>query len=279
MMSLFNFWKLKSLLKWYRSGLTIYDIHSPGVFPIAEALERGFIRDDDGTEILEFRKMLRKDRKLFKKIDEGAKQNRSPAMEDTVGDFARKSQAPLYNYRRLYRLAEFISANNILELGTGSGLGHYILRKARPEAMITSVDADPFLTEMARTNIGRQYHKSSFICDSFSSFLEDQSVRETSWDLIVLDGDHRGVALLNNYHLIHDFSLKNGKIPVFFIDDIRWSQAMLTAWTELYGIHRGIALDYFSFGLLAPHQQEDFSFKAAILPYKFKPWRAGFFGR
>ncbi|TVR78713.1 MAG: hypothetical protein EA409_10340 [Saprospirales bacterium] len=273
------FWKFKSFLKWYRSGITIYDIHSPSVYSLVESVEKGSIRDEDGREILEFRQMLRKDRKMFKKMGAGPKDGMSSSMKETVGNFARKSQAPLYNYRRLYRLAEFLSAENILELGTGSGLGHYILRKARPEAMITSVDADPFLTEMARANIGRNYHKSSFICEHFSSFLEDESVRQTAWDLIVLDGDHRGVALLNNYHLINNFSQKNGKLPVFFIDDIRWSEAMLAAWSELYLMHEGIALDYFLFGILAPHQQEDFLFRAGILPYKGKPWRAGFFGK
>ncbi|GEM_PF-2498248 len=272
------FSKFSQLIRWYSNAITLYDIHSPAAYKLAEAMEASKIGKRDGREILRFRNRLRKDRHLFKQKtdDEGAFSNNNRKMS-TVGRFSRKSQAPLFAYRRLYRLTRYLKAENILELGTGSGLGHYVLRKAAPEALITSVDADPYLTELARSNIGRDEKRSSFICDSFSRFWQDEAARSMPWDLIILDGDHRGVALLNNFHQIKHNRDTYGYSPTIFIGDIRWSSGMLNAWEEIANAYRGIALDYFHFGILHPGSESGQHLKASIIPYRYKFWRAGFF--
>ncbi|TVR85493.1 MAG: hypothetical protein EA411_12730 [Saprospirales bacterium] len=273
-----RWWRFRQFLNWYASAKTIYDIHSPGAFELVSALEQLPIEWKEGREILNFRKRLRRDRHLLTKDNEGPKAIIEENYHNsTVGRFSRKTQLPLSAYRKMFRLAKYRNAKHILELGTGSGLAHYVLRKARPEAHITSVDADPYLTELARTNIGRHERKSSFICDSFTGFWQDEAARSMPWDLIVLDGDHRGVTLLNNFHQIRKNNLEYGFKPSVFIGDIRWSSGMLTAWEELMDQYEGIALDYFDFGILHPGGETGPYLKASLIPYRYKFWRAGFF--
>lgn len=268
-------WKYKAFFKWYLTANTIYDIHSPNLYPVVEALEYETISPVHLKGIQQFFRALSLQKKKFDLVDRGASQDQ-PKRNMDFSRFAEKSRSPMFNYKRLYRLAKYLNAKEVLELGTGSASGHYVLRKAVPEAQITSIDADAFLTEMGKENLGQYQTSSQFICSTFKEFWNMDLAQSQTWDLIVIDGDHRGEAMYQNFNSILKWSKQQLHQPCMYWDDIRWSPDAFAGWTKICSEYEGIAIDYFNFGLLVPTKYANSRQTVSVIPYLAKVWRCGF---
>jgi predicted O-methyltransferase YrrM len=154
----------------------------------------------------------------------------------------------------LYRISNHYQPKQVLELGTSMGLGTFMLAKGNTDARIETVEGCPQTHQFTKKKL-EHLHNVRFINASFEAYLLQYS--GPAFDLVFLDGDHRGESVLKLLMLlepiIHDET-------IIIIDDIRWSDDMLSMWQQL--IDRSsyhLTIDLFRMGIIArrPHQNKE----------------------
>ena len=151
------------------------------------------------------------------------------AGEYTVGEFAADTSA-LWKCLILYRLAR--RASRVLELGTGLGISTaYLAAGARH--LVCSVEADQMRSDIARGVIGEVglSHCTMILTDTFDSVIGGlKRANAASFNLVYVDGDHEGDALIRYYESVLPL-IYQGAIVV--IDDLLWSRDMRLAWKAI----------------------------------------------
>ncbi len=210
--------------------------------------------------------------------DLGAPSSR-PSHTRKVSALFRLIRTTPYRAHLLHHLSQWIKAESILELGTGCGVSTCYLRHARPASHMVSVDGQAAATKMARAAIARLgLREPRFVTDTFYSYID--SLDAESFDLVLIDGDHRGEAMLRLTTRLQRH-LRESALIIY--DDIYWSHDMTRAWrqlcdddfrAEIFG-RSTICLDLYHYGIIMtdPRIMRDESM--AIIDSRWKPWTLG----
>ncbi len=162
----------------------------------------------------------------------------------SLSQIVRHSATPPWKGRLLYALTHSIRPERILELGTNIGFGTLYLAVAAPTAEIHTIEAAPSLAEKARQHFRLMGIKPKLHIGTFSTVLPTLS---GEWDLIYIDGDHRGQALFEYTIQLYP-RLRSGGLLI--CDDIFWSRDMYAGWRHLRQHLRVPAKVIGPFGLL-----------------------------
>jgi predicted O-methyltransferase YrrM len=158
----------------------------------------------------------------------------------------------------LYRLSAYYKPARILELGTSVGLGTWMLAKGNSRAQIKTVEGCPNTYRFVKDKLSR-IPNIECVNSSFVDFLQSN---HTQYDLIYIDGDHRGEKVKEMLDLLaptlHDET-------IVIIDDIRWSKDMLDYWKQFKDMERyHLTIDLFRMGIImnkAEAEKEDLVIK------------------
>jgi predicted O-methyltransferase YrrM len=152
----------------------------------------------------------------------------------------------------LYKISAHYLPKNTLELGTNLGVGTYFLSQGNPSGKVTTIEADPTLFSLAEQTISQYSGNTQHHLATFTNFLLQC---DTVFDFIFIDGDHRGVKLLEYLECL-DKNMHDSTI--ILIDDIRWSRDMFDAWNKIIKMEQyHLSLDLFKFGIiLKKHSKE-----------------------
>jgi predicted O-methyltransferase YrrM len=220
-------------------------IHSPFVFELQQ-----FVLNDDRDyywfdEIEDLRLDLLDDFSTLKVLDHGAGSHRLKDEDRRIAHITRVSCVKPKYGRLLFRLAVFLKAQSILELGTCLGLGTAYLASADQRAIVTSLEGASSLAKMASVNLDELGLKANVVCGRFDDLLPD--VKE-SFDIIYVDGNHTYEAT-KGYFLTLINQLNEGGVMI--MDDIYWSEGMTRAWKEIREDPRvKLSIDVHQFGML-----------------------------
>jgi predicted O-methyltransferase YrrM len=188
---------------------------------------------------------LKKDKTRLDIVDfgTGGKQNKS------IAEITRTSlKTPGYG-RLFYRLAVFLKARNILELGTSLGLTSSYLASPSSGARMVSMEGSEDLAAIARENfkllgIDNIEIVTGNIDLTLAKVVEDFS----QLDLVFIDANHRSEAVLNYFEQIM-VKIRSGSIVV--VDDIYWSEDMEKAWKTIKQHPRVTStIDLFQMGIV-----------------------------
>lgn len=148
----------------------------------------------------------------------------------------------------LYRMCKHYKFNNILEFGTSLGIGSIHMQLGNKSGNIVTVEACNNTRKLALSNFENiENHHITSIESTFETFLNKSETNV--FDLIFVDGHHDGTALLSYMKSLRKFSDNN---TIFILDDIRWSESMLSAWNLLYSDEEfHVSVDLFRFGILS----------------------------
>lgn len=153
----------------------------------------------------------------------------------------------------LYRISNHYKPKRVLELGTSVGLGTWMLSKGNPQAEIVTVEGCPKTFQFAKGQLG-DLPNTTCINSSFTDFLASN---HSSYDLIYIDGDHRGERVLEMLDLLEP-TLHDETIVI--IDDIRWSKDMFDYWQQFKEMKRyHLTMDLFRMGIVMKrtHQEKE----------------------
>jgi predicted O-methyltransferase YrrM len=186
---------------------------------------------------------------IIQKTDYGESADKPPARVYPIAlrKIVRTSLTSPRHARRLYRLARFMKAGNILEIGTSLGITTAYLALARPDARIITLEGCPELSRKAREHFDRLGIRNIELIEGrFEEKLPEALGRLERVDLVYIDGNHHKEAMINYYELCLDHSCNE---TVMIFDDIRSSQGMEEAWDILRQKEEvRVSLDLFSSG-------------------------------
>ncbi len=154
----------------------------------------------------------------------------------------------------LYHLSAFYKPKRILEFGTSLGIGAIHFSKGNSESNIITVEACQATLNEALENFKKlNCTNIESVHSTFNSFLNSYSGEK--FDVVFIDGHHDGVALKNYLELLNPHSHND---TLFILDDIRWSNSMFEAWTELCESEDyHVTMDLFRMGIILKRTQQE----------------------
>lgn len=149
----------------------------------------------------------------------------------------------------LFRLANYFSPSNILELGTSLGITTSYLASANSKSQIHTLEGCPEIAAIAsQTFKTLKLDNVNLTIGSFDENLESVLSSIPSLDFIFIDGNHRKEPTIKYFQAC--LKASNDK-TVFIIDDIHWSAEMNEAWLALKQHPKvTISIDLFDIGIL-----------------------------
>jgi len=152
---------------------------------------------------------------------------RAGPLATSLGHLTQKAATPPLKGTYLHLFTQLQKPQRILELGTHLGLGTLYLHAAAPKADLHTIEASKTLAMYARRHFalfGAHIHLHT---GEFSEILPALS---GPWDIIYIDGDHRGTALENYIAQLYPHLREGGWLVC---DDIYWSGDMWRSWQKL----------------------------------------------
>ena len=166
-----------------------------------------------------------------------------------IQKIVRHSSLPPKYGRLLFRLIVHFHPRDILELGTGTGLGTLSLALPDSRARVVTLEGNPQMCTVARrlfevVEIGNV----KVVNGSFKQVLPQVLKDFEKLDFVLFDGDHRYSSTMNYFEMclekIHNDS-------VFVFDDIHWSPGMEKAWREITRDPRvTVSIDMYRMGIV-----------------------------
>ncbi len=260
--------KIQQFLRFYWRAVTKYQLHSPVVFDLAQALvhDRRWYYAFSDIEAIR-RQMLRNDAMLqFTDFGAGEASGTVPLRR-----VARRSASSPQQGRRLFRLAHWVQPKSMLELGTSIGIGTMYLASAAREARFITLEGAADCAAVAQSNLASLGLPHVEVrSGEFGTTLATALADSSPVDLVYLDGNHRRAATLGYFEQC--LAAAHAR-TVFVFDDVYWSAEMTLAWTEIQNHPRvTTTVDFFDLSLafINPDFRERQHF--SIVPYQWKPW-------
>lgn len=270
--------RIRSLLEYYFLASTKYNIQSPFFHQfiriVFDTSKHYYFYADIENE----RKRRLKDNSYVRETDFGA--GRSFDKKNTkilVKKIALKSLSSSYQCRMLSNLVLYLRPKNILELGTSLGISTLYISKASPSSTVFSLEGNPEISNLAKESfqtLGAGNIQT--ITGPFEETLTKLLEKTNTFDIVYLDGNHRKEATIEYFELLKN---KLGHQSVVVVDDIRWSEDMFEAWEFLKNHEKVVAsLELWKIGFLFfnPKLSKEHH---TFIPYPWKPWKIGLFGK
>jgi predicted O-methyltransferase YrrM len=226
-----------------------YRVHSPYLYALIGEVIRSNKTEKDFERIEQIRHECKISDEIIQKTDYAASGKNSPGRiyPAAVRKIALTSLTPPRYARRLYRLARFLKARNILEIGASLGITTAYLAMANPDARIITLEGCPELSRKAREHFNRLGIKNIELIEGrFEENLPKALDLLGSVDLVFIDGNHHKEAMIDYYMQCFVHSC-NETVMVF--DDIHSSAGMREAWDTIRQKDEvRVSLDLFSTG-------------------------------
>jgi len=206
-----------------------HGVHSPFVYNVVTKCLQDKKQYFDYKKLMKYKKELLNNDHKIKITDLGSGSKTTKRNTRKVSHIARTSGTSLKRAKLLYRIAQYFQSQKILELGTSLGIATQAISTANPEALITTIEGCPNISNYTENNFKTlDIQNVTFINSDFDSAIHN--LKDQSYDLIFFDGNHQKEATLNYFNWLVA-SAQNDSI--FIVDDIYWSKDMTDAWEAI----------------------------------------------
>jgi predicted O-methyltransferase YrrM len=200
------------------------------------------------SHILNIKKQMLADKRFVAIEDMGAG-SRKMGYTRRISDIARLASSDSKKGKFLYNMVQLYKPGTIIELGTSLGFGTIHMGSAMPETRVISVEGSKVLYDIALKNIEQLgFANINLVNASFDYALPELLRKNAGCDMLFVDGNHTKEATLKYFQMFLPYA-KPESIIIF--DDIRWSEGMYEAWTEIQKHERvSLSIDLFSVGVV-----------------------------
>ena len=148
----------------------------------------------------------------------------------------------------LYRIAQRLNPEHVLELGTSLGITAAYLAQGAPEASIHTVEGCPNIAQLAQQTIDTVGAKNIHIYTGTFENKVPTLLDKYKPELIFFDGNHRYRPTLDYFEWALPYAQEDS---LFIFDDIHWSSEMSKAW-KIIKKHPDVSftIDLFALGLV-----------------------------
>lgn len=246
--------QLKAYFDYWIHAKGRHGTHSPYVYDFLDKCVTSKIPNEVKNEYIIYRKKLLQDNTKITITDLGAG-SRKMGSQRMISEIAKNAGSKGKYGRLLYQLSNYYNPSLILELGTSLGLGTFMLAKGNQDAKVVTVEACSTTLEVAKDRLAEhQLRNIEFINSSFQEFLADE---KRVFDVVFIDGDHRGRSLVEQLNWLDSISHDE---TIFVLDDIRWSEDMYDTWKSIVKNEKyHLSMDLLRMGVIAKrkHQQKE----------------------
>lgn len=256
-----HFFLLRQYLHYRWHAKSAHGIHSPFVYDLIVSIledQRPFY---DFERIEEIRSNLLGDNTAIDIEDMGAGSLTKLSSRRRICDIARTSGRNRKYGELLFRIVQHYGYKQVLELGTSLGIGTLYLAAATKQGKVITIEGSSSVAAMAkRTFSSWPELPVEQVEGNFDHVLEGVLQDHATFDMVVIDGNHREEPTLRYFHELLPHIRPNSLI---LFDDIHWSPGMQRAW-ETICQHPSVRLsiDLFQFGLIffnpAFHEKQHF---------------------
>ncbi|MDR3653802.1 MAG: class I SAM-dependent methyltransferase [Paludibacter sp.] len=222
-----------------------FGVHSPFVFQFTD-----FVLVDKSIfyvfpEIEAIRSNLRRDKRIINIKDFGTGHDRTRK----VSEIAKCSIKSAKYGQLLYRIANYLKARDILELGTSLGLTTLYLASSSNKIQCVSLEGCPQTANLAKENFDKLgFENIKTVVGNIDDTLPDVINEMEKLDMVFIDANHRYESVIQYFdiclHKAHDNT-------VIIIDDIYWSADMEKAWERIKEYPKvKTTIDLFQFGIV-----------------------------
>lgn len=270
--------QIRSFLSYYLKATTIYHIHSPVLYEIADAIRSGN-RKGNGLfkNIEDQRKKLLQNHGKIQVTDFGAGTKGSRTRERKISEIARYSLSQARQCRIIHQLIRLKKPGKILELGTAFGISTAYMATAHPGAEVTTIDGDPRIMDIAGEvwkNLGI-LNITGKIGD-IGETLADVPEENEGTGFAFLDGNHAYAPTIAYFRQIINHMPEGG---ILIVDDIYWSREMADAWQFIKNDPAiRASVDCFYFGVAVTGTPAQAKQDVVYIDWKWKPWKLGIWG-
>lgn len=241
---------LREYINYIRKAQGRHQIHSPFVYDFVDRCLKISLPNDFQQKFKHLKKSIVANKTLIRTQDFGAG-SKKMQQQRTVSETYKNASCKGAYAKLLYQLSVHYQPKKILELGTNLGIGTFHLHYGNPTTEIISIDGCIETQAIAKQLLS---HKNiQYITNTFDEALNN--LASSSFDLIYIDGDHRGESLKRYLRKLKEFSHDE---TIFVLDDIRWSEDMFEAWNTLKNSNDyHLTLDLFKMGILIPKKGKE----------------------
>lgn len=252
-LGLFLFQSMEYLI-WLKKSRKLHGIHGPFLYQFLKDCVFNDYQKEIFTEIENQRELLLSDTTVLKYTDFGAgsrlqKEITEPVkVRRRVKDLAYSSLKSKKYCRLFHRISNYLAVKRVLELGTSFGITTSYLACSDQNPGIQTIEGGDAVAQRAKTIFDRLNLKNIQIYQGEFSEMLAQIIKHQKYDMIIVDGNHKGREVWNYFNLLQKHMSEEG---VFIIDDIRWSKSMLDGWKKII-LHKKVtlSLDFFDLGMV-----------------------------
>jgi predicted O-methyltransferase YrrM len=180
-----------------------------------------------------YRKNLIKSNEQIKIQDFGAGSNKFKSDYRNISDIASVSGTNYAYGLFFHKIVEQFHPSQLLELGTSLGIGTMYFATASKNLNITTIEACNQTYLFTKNNFDSFGIKNNInlINNDFDTVLNSESINDKRFDLIFIDGNHKGEKLLDYYNkIVRQYTMPKN---IIIVDDINWSTDMFKAWKQI----------------------------------------------
>jgi len=264
-------YSIVAFCKFYWRAVTKYQIHSPFVFELAQAVledRRDYYAFRD-VEVLRARMLASE--ALLEVTDYGTGAEKG-LKKRTLRSIVRRAGSSARQGQRLFRLLQWLAPKTVVEMGSSVGISTLYMASAVRNARLVSLEGCPQTAEVARTNLevlGLRH--AEIITGPFEKNLIPALQQLRQVDLVFVDGNHREKPTLDYFEQSLPFAHNH---TVFVFDDTHWSAGMQAAWQRIQQHPRvTLSIDFYDFALV--FLNPDFKVRQhwSIVPAWWKLWK------
>ena len=244
-----NIQLLKSYIKHRLNSNTRHGLHSPFVYQLVDKVIYNFKPKAEYRQIEKVRSNLLQDSREISITDLGAGSHINNNKKKQIKQLAKNALKPKKLAQLIYRLANDLQPQNIIELGTCLGLTTSYLAKAAPNTQVISIEGCPQTAQIADENLSAlNINNVKLFVGDFDVIFPDIISKTDSLDFVFVDGNHRKDATLNYFKWCLPKVSENS---LLIFDDIYWSKGMEEAWEEIKSHPQvTVTIDLFWIGLV-----------------------------
>lgn len=244
---------LREYINYKLNAKSRHGVHSPFVYDLLDKCLRKKVPQNVFKRFLSYKSQLNKDNSSIEVTDLGAG-SKKLSNQRKIKDIAKISGAGKKYGKLLFKLANHYQPKTILELGTSLGVGTFMLANGSLNSKVITVEGCPQTSSIAKSMLDEYQMKNvDFVVSDFVFYLK--SYEGSKFDLIYIDGDHRGEKLLELLDLLYGHIHEE---TIILLDDIRWNSDMLNAWNTIISNETyHLTIDLFRMGIIMyRHHQE-----------------------